>query len=371
MKIAGIVAEYNPFHAGHAWHIRETRRLLREESSVVAVMSGNWVQRGDCAVLDKWTRTKAALEGGADLVLELPTVWAVSSAEYFARGAVGLLNATGVVDTLSFGSESGRLEDLIRVARTLDGDDFRSALSSELGRGLPFAQARQNAALRLLGPSAKLLRGANDSLAVEYLRAAGGALSPIAIPRQGAGHDGGDHPMYPSASCLREKIRSGALPAENPASLSFCERAVLARLRTTSDWSVLPDSGQAEGLPRRLARAAAAASSLEEFYTLAKTRRYAHARIRRLALWAYLGLRASDRPEAPPYLRVLGFSTRGRDILRRMKKRASLPVITKPAHGRGIPLLELEARCTDLYGLCRETVLPGGLEWTTGPVILP
>ena len=373
MKTIGIIAEYNPFHAGHAFHIRETRRLVQGESAVVAVMSGNWVQRGDCAVLDKWSRTRAALAGGADLVLELPTVWAISSAERFARGAVELLKATGVVDILSFGSESGRLEDLSCIARTLEGEPYRNNLRSELDRGLPFALARQNAALSVLGPRAELLRRANDSLAVEYLRAAGESLSPIAIPRLCADHDGGDHPAYPSASFLRENIRSGALSAENPASLSNCERAVLARLRTMGleDWSALPDSGRAEGLPQRLTGAAAAASSLEEFYTLVKTKRYAHARIRRLALWAFLGLKESDRPDSPPYLRVLGFHARGRDILREMKQKASLPIITKPAHGRDLPLLELEARCTDLYGLCCKTVLPGRLEWTTGAVILP
>ena len=298
MKTVGIVAEYNPFHAGHARHIRETRRLFQEETAVVAVMSGNWVQRGECAIFDKWTRARAALEGGVDLVLELPTLWAVSSAEGFARGAVGLLRAAGVVDALSFGSESGRLEDLCQAAQALDSPPCRAALRAELDRGLPFAQARQNALTSVLGGRADLHREANDSLAVEYLRAAEGTLSPIAVLRQGAGHDGGDHPVYPSASFLREKIWAGELPAENPASLRLCERAVLARLRTMEpeDWSALPDSGGAEGLPQRLMSAARAASSLEEFYALAKTKRYAHARIRRLALWAFLG----RRPHLPP-----------------------------------------------------------------------
>ena len=371
MKTVGIVAEYNPFHAGHARHIRETRRLFQEETAVVAVMSGNWVQRGECAIFDKWTRARAALEGGVDLVLELPTLWAVSSAEGFARGAVGLLRAAGVVDALSFGSESGRLEDLCQAAQALDSPPCRAALRAELDRGLPFAQARQNALTSVLGGRADLHREANDSLAVEYLRAAEGTLSPIAVLRQGAGHDGGDHPVYPSASFLREKIWAGELPAENPASLRLCERAVLARLRTMEpeDWSALPDSGGAEGLPQRLMSAARAASSLEEFYALAKTKRYAHARIRRLALWDFLGLRACDRPAAPTYLRVLSANGRGRQVLKEMKDRASLPILTKPAHGRG--LLELEARCTDLYGLCRRTVPPCGLEWTASPVILP
>ena len=377
MRCAGIAAEYNPFHRGHAYQVAQTRAALGADAAVVAVMSGHWVQRGDCAVFDKWTRARTALEGGVDLVLELPTVWAVSSAEHFAQGAVGLLKAAGVVDTLSFGSESGLLEDLCQVARVLEGEPYRTALREELDRGTGFAQARQNAALRVLGKRARLLQGANDCLAVEYLRAAGGDLSAMAVLRRGAGHDGGDHPAYPSASFLREQLRTGKLPADNPAALAHCERAALARLRTmtTADWSALPDSGEAEGLPFRLARAAAGAASLEEFYALAKTKRYAHARVRRLALWALLDLRAQDRPAAPPYLRVLGFNSRGRDLLREMKVRASLPVLTKAAHVRALSgeaqaLFALESRCTDLYGLCFPRPLPCGLEWTTGPVVL-
>ena len=165
---------------------------------------------------------------------------------------------------------------------------------------------------------------------------------------------------------------SGALEAANPASLAYCGRAVLARLRgmTVRDWTALPDSGGGEGLPQRLVRAAAEAVSLDQFYALAKTRRYAHARIRRLALWAFLGLTEADRPGSPPCLRVLGANERGRALLREMKARARLPIVTKPAHGKGIPLLELEARCTDLYQLCREVPGPCGLEWTANPVML-
>ncbi len=377
MQVIGIVAEYNPFHAGHAWHIAQSREALGGEASAVAVMSGNWVQRGECAIFDKWTRARAALEGGADLVLELPTPWAASSAERFARGAVGVLKAAGVVDVLSFGSESGRLEDLREVARVLDGAEYREALREELDRGVHFAQARQDAALRVLGARAEVLRGANDSLAVEYLRAAGTDLSALAIPRRGAGHDGGDHPEFPSASLLREKIWAGELPADDPANLRNCERAMLARLRvmSTEDWAALPDSGAAEGLPARLERAGRTCTSLAEFYELAKTRRYTLSRLRRLALWAFLGLTAADAPGAPPYLRVLGFNGRGRALLREMKTRAALPILTKPAHaraldGEGRRLFELESRCTDLYGLCREKIPAAGREWTTGPVVL-
>lgn len=394
MKAAGIVAEYNPFHTGHAWHIAETRRILGADKPVVCVMSGSWVQRGECALTDKWTRAALALRGGADLVLELPLPWAVSSAEGFARGAVAALKATGVVDTLSFGSESGELDALKRLAGVLESQEYRDALRSELDKGKPFALARQKAALRCGGKEALVLEGANDSLGVEYLRAAGDALAPVAVLRQGNSHD--SHcptEEFASASYLRRELRAGRgeklsqwlaegeleiLQKADIARMENIERAMLARLRQMGeeDFAALPDSGEAEGLPARLVKAAGKAVSLEEFYALAKTRRYAHARIRRLALWAFLGLTAADRPpEGPSYLRVLGMNGRGKGLLREMKERATLPVLVKPAHIRQLEegarwLFALECRGTDLFGLCMDEARPCSLDHTTSPVIL-
>jgi len=388
MNAVGIVAEYNPFHTGHRYHIAETRRLLGEDRPVICVMSGHWVQRGECAIADKWNRAAMALQGGADLVLEQPLPWAISSAEGFARGAVECLKATGVVGTISFGSESGRLGELCRIAEGIQSEGFKDALWSELDKGISFAEARQRAAAAVIGKGAKLLQGPNDSLGVEYIRAAGKDLAFAAIKRQGVSHDsncaGVDHA---SASYLRQILRHGNREEASAwlgnfsaeiASMEPIERAMLARLRQMGekDFAALPDSGAAEGFPARLVRAAGKARSLEEFYTLAKTRRYAHARIRRLALWAFLGLTAADRPASgPAYLRVLGMNERGKDLLREMKKRASLPLLTKPAHirtlsGEAQTLFALESRGTDLFGLCFEKTRPCGMEYTTGPVIL-
>lgn len=373
MDVVGVVAEYNPFHAGHAFHIAETRRRLGD-CAAVAVMSGNFVQRGDCAVLDKWTRARAALEGGVDLVLELPTVWAVSSAEGFAQGAVGILEAAGVVTHLSFGSECGDVDALRRVAACLDSEEYRAGLRRFLDGGMPFAACRQGAVEELLGPElASLLALPNNNLGIEYIRALDArksSIRPTAVLRAGAGHDSGDHPDYPSASFVRGQILSGALPADNPASLRYGGRGALAVLRAMGegDFAALPDCG--EGLSHRLYRAVRRGRTLEEVYDLAKTRRYAHSRIRRAVLWGALGLRESDRPAHPPYLRVLGVTGRGREVLREMKDRAALPIVTKPAHGRGMPLLELEARCTDFYELCRREPGPCGAEWTHSPVMV-
>ena len=418
MKTAGIVAEYNPFHTGHAHQIARTRALLGGEAAIVCVMSGNWVQQADCAIADKWTRARLALLGGVDLVLELPTPWATASAETFARGAVELLEATGVVDALSFGSECGDVAALKRAAACLDTEEYRAALKPLLDRGEPFAVCRQQAVEQLLGPeTGGLLRRPNNNLGVEYLRALralGSAITPLTVLREGAGHgeraamaspSAGEaerraafwdaNPFLSATSIRRslleegdwdlmarylppggaEALRGGmiALPA-----LSAAQTAFLARLRTMTeaDWAALPDSGAAEGLPARLVRAGSQARSVDEFLDLAKTKRYTRARLRRLALWAWLGLTAADLPTHPPYLRVLGASAAGQSRLRAMKKRAALPILTKPAHVRGLGedcrrLFQLECRCTDLYGLLQPSPAPGGLEWTTSPVLLP
>lgn len=386
MNAAGIVAEYNPFHTGHAYHIAQTRRLLGGDAGVVAVMSGNWVQRGECAVTDKWTRARMALAGGVDLVLELPCVWAAASAEGFAKGAMAILAATGIVDVLSFGSECGQAAPLLELARCLNGPDFSRVLRRELGPKKSFAQCRRQAAAKLLGEeSAALLDSPNNNLGVEYLRFLPEGMEAVSILRRGAGHDSETAGEFASASLLRQRLRAGELASVSPflllpwngeaADMRWCERALIARLRsmTREEAELLPDSG--DGLAARLLAAARQTANLEELYALTKTRTYAHARVRRLALHAYLGLREQDRPDAPPYLRVLGFSGRGQALLREMKTRASLPVLTKPAHARELGgeaarLFELEARCTDLFGLCLEQVPKPGRDWTTNPVKL-
>ncbi|MCI8303111.1 MAG: nucleotidyltransferase family protein [Lawsonibacter sp.] len=392
MKTIGIVAEYNPFHLGHAWHIAESRRLVQDETAIVAVMSGNWVQRGECAIADKWARARMALSGGVDLVLELPTVWAVSSAEGFARGAVEILAASGVVDVLSFGSECGDAAPLKELARCLNSPDFSCALRRELVPQRSFPQCRRQAVQRLLGPeAAALLDSPNNSLGVEYLRFLPPGMEAVTVPRRGAGHDSGlEQDGFPSASLLRQRLRAGnmtsfspfqSLPWKGePADMKWLERALIARLRsmTLEEAEALPDSG--DGLAARLLYAARQTANLEELYALTKTRTYTHARVRRLALCALLGLRNQDRPPAPPYLRVLGFNGRGQALLREMRQRAALPFFVKAAHihdktfhrfsAEAQSLFAMEDRFTDLFSLCFPASRPSGLEWTAGPVII-
>ena len=411
MQVIGIVAEYNPFHTGHAYQIHESRRLVGADSAVVAVMSGNWVQQADCAIADKWLRTRLALMGGVDLVLELPTVWATSSAEGFARGAIALLEASGVVDSLSFGSECGCAESLTPIADCLSSPLCQENIKALAETGLPFAQCRQQAVEAILGTeAASPLSHPNNNLGIEYIRALNAlhsSIRPMTILRRGAQHNGlsfdwegegsapsGAMPRFVSATQLRMDLMEGRWDRAEPylgcesrgllegntvglPGLSRVERAILAKFRTMTaeDWARLPDSGQGEGLPQRLERAGRTCSNLQEFFSIVKVKRFTHARLRRLVLRAYLGITQGEIPDKPSYLRVLGMNQRGRELLRDMKRRAALPILTKPAHARslssaGREQFELESRYTDLYDLCFETVPAPGREWRTGPVVM-
>lgn len=372
MKAVGIVAEYNPFHGGHQYQIRKIREICGADTPIVAVMSGDFVQRGEAASYDKFTRAEGAVRGGVSLVLELPLPWSLSSAEGFARGGVGLLGATGVIDTLSFGSESGDLAALEKTAAALDTPEFSEQLKEMLTGGTPFAAARARAAHAVLGNAAAVLDTPNDLLAVEYLRAAaklGYTFNYIPIRREGSVHDGAG-----SASELRALLRAGEslaghIPEEvwevfrraDEAGRGFVSpenlrTAYLSRLRekTPEDFATVPDA--AEGLHFRLYEAARRGTSPEEIADLSKSKRYAHARLRRLVMCAVLGVRAGDAAGVPPYIRPLAFDARGAALLREMKTCAALPVVVKSARVRDENetvrrVFDLGSRAHDLYVL--------------------
>lgn len=397
MTAAGIITEYNPLHMGHVHLMAEARRLLGPETGILCVMSGNYVQRGDFAIADKAARAAAAVQSGADLVLELPVPWALSSAEGFAAGAVEILKAAGAVTHLVFGSEGGDAGSLVRCAEALCSQDFSPRLREELKQGDSFPAARQRALEALLSKEdAAALARPNDTLGVEYCKALrGSGIRPVAVPRRGAGHDsktatGG----FASASAVRALLQRGeeetalslcapamaeAYRAERaagraPASPALCERALLARLRflEEEDWAAL-DQGN-EGLYRRFARAARAAGSLAELLEAVKTKRYPLARLRRMVFRAYLGLPPAP-PEGPAYLRVLAANERGTALLAGMQKTAALPVLTKPAAVRRLGeearrLFDLEARADRLYALACPDPAAVPDERRRGPVIV-
>ena len=398
MPTAGIICEYNPFHRGHAWQLAEVRARLGAETPVVCAMSGSFVQRGELAVMRAQARAEAAVRGGADLVLELPLPWAVSSAEGFAAGGVAVLSATGVVDTLAFGSECGDTETLQAVAAALGSEPFSSRLRLTLQTGVSYAAAREAAVRELLGDKAAVLAQPNDILGVEYCRAIarqGAALEPLALPRRGVGHDGGAAEGFASASHIRELLINGGSADEflTPESAALCareraagrapvtmanaERAVLSRLRAMREEDFAPYDTGGEGLYHRFYAAVQRETTVEGILAAAKSKRYAYARLRRMLLSAFLGVTPEDMPEHIPYLRVLACNARGRDLLRRMKKTASAPILTRSADVRRLGaeaqrLFALTARTEDQYVLAYPSLAAAkpGSAWTTDPVIL-
>ena len=382
MAVAGIIAEYHPFHRGHAWQIEQVRSRLGEDTAVVVAMSGNFVQRGEFAVFSKHARAEMALHGGADLVLELCAPWSSATAERFAQGGVALLAATGVVTHLAFGCESGEIAPLLKTAEGLEDARFSELLRQYLAGGMSFAAARQAALEELAGESAQCLAAPNNALAVEYIRALQALdvpIEPLALPRIGAAHDSEELGQFSSASAIRKVLlESGdwqSLVSEEtavimrrelevrraPVTMKNCERAVLAHLRRMSEDDFLPYDGGGEGLHRRFYTAVRGACSIDQILETAKTKRYPMARLRRMLLHSYLGVLPAAQGETPPYLRVLGANDRGRALLKQMKKTASLPVITKPAQVRQLDerardCFLREAACTDLYALAMPDV---------------
>ena len=380
MNVAGIIVEYNPLHEGHVHLLRETRRLLGADTAILCCMSGDFVQRGDFALLRRSARAKAAVESGADLVVELGLPWATASAEDFARGGVETLLASGLLTHLAFGSECGDSKALLRVAAALEDEDFSRLLRRELEAGDSFPAARQRALAKSLPGDAALLESPNNTLGVEYCKAllrVGADVEVLTIPRLGAAHDAPEASGgTASASAIRALLKAGerdkALPLMAPAMkaaylkeeqagrapvfLETSERAILAKLRSMGeeDFAAL-DLGK-EGLYHRLYRASRTAPTLEALLFAAKTRRYAYVRLRRMVLWAYLGLAPGELPQSPAYLRPLAANERGRALLSRMRKEAQLPILTKPAAvGRLGPEAQrqfaLESAAADLYSL--------------------
>ena len=400
MSVIGIVGEYNPFHFGHKYHIEQSIRTLGTACPVVCVMSGDFVQRGEAAVYSKFARAEAAVKSGVDLVLELPVPWSLSSAEGFARGAVGLLGALGVVTHLSFGSECGETEPLCRVAELLLDPTFMGDVRRELDNdeGISFAAARQRAALKRIGAEAELLSAPNNILAVEYIKsiyALGLDMAPMTVERVGAGHDGVSAGGPKSAAELRRALAAGssltgAIPEKayeiyrreerlgrGPVLPERLETAMLSRLRMLLDsaFAALPDAG--EGLCNRLAAAVRSESSIDAVLAASKSKRYALSRIRRMTVCAALGIKSGDAEGLPPYARVLAANERGCALLRDIGERTSLPVITKPA---AVKQLEPEARriftlgsaAHDLYvlGYSSKEERKGSEDWRTSPKIV-
>lgn len=372
MKVAGIIAEYNPFHNGHAYLAERARNA--GFTHVVAVMSGNFVQRGEPALMHHTERTRAALECGVDLVIQLPGVYAVSSAQNFARAGVEILNGIGCVDSLIFGSECGDTQKIVEAAKAVYGEEIKKYLSKELDKGISFAAARENALRKISPESADIIQSPNNILGVEYaaaLERINSNIKPLTFERVGAAHDSDEvQSNVASASLIREKIRrgegiDGLVPqkaaeiykSSNFSDFNKIENAILYKMRisTAAEIACAPDVS--EGIENRIAVAAKSASSLDELYSIAKTKRYSHARIRRIVMNHFLTVTAEDLKISVPYIRVMGFNSKGAEVLRFAKESASLPVIAKAADIASLGsdaqrIFSLECTAGDIYALC-------------------
>ena len=397
MDVIGVVGEFNPFHLGHYHHFEESRGQLGLDAPVVCVMSGDFVQRGSPAAFDKHARAAAAAKCGADLVIELPLPWCVSSAERFARGGVELLNALGFVTHLSFGSEAGALAPLTALALAASEQENIDRIKTRMTDGMSFAAAREMVLHDVLGEEAKLLEKPNNVLAVEYLKAlfaCRSSMIPMTTHRTGAQHDG-ITTLGPtrSASQLRSMMEAGedisAYVPENarsmprqcmaegrgPVTMESLELPMLSRLRlrTAEDFSALPDA--TEGLDNRLYRAVRSEAGVDAILSAVKTKRYPLARLRRMLLCAALGVTAELGGDCPPYARLLASTERGRALLKNVPD--ALPVITKPAaakelSGEARRVFELTADARDFYVLGYEASQERrcGSDWRTSPATL-
>lgn len=361
MKIAGIICEYNPLHRGHVKQFETVRKQLGEDTAIVCLMSGNFVQRGAPAIIDKSDRAKAAVLCGADLVLELPGTYALSSAEGFAAGGVHILK--DFCDYLCFGAETADREAIMQAASALLSNAFPPLLRTALDSGKSFPAARQ-AALEAMGLDASILSMPNNILAVEYCKAilsSGCAMKPLPIHRGGDYHDAVADHENPSATAVRNLMAGGCdwssfvpdaahgIFESAPLHSIFAgERAILGKLRTMTDaeFEALPYGS--EGLWRKFMHACRSEATLEDIIAATKSKRYTRTRLDRMVMCAFLGISLEDLLSPVPYTRVLAFNDRGRHVLKTARRTGTFlnaGEIDLTAYG------EKERRTGDLYGL--------------------
>jgi len=404
MKVLGIVAEYNPFHNGHLYHLQESKKLINADCSV-CVMSGNFTQRGDVALIDKWSRAEMALRNGVDLVIELPVVYSISSAENFAYGSMNILDKLGIVDCVSFGSETGELRILDSIADILCNEpkEYVSLLNHELAKGISYPKAREKALLMYLNDIRKyanVLSSPNNILGIEYLKALRklkSNLHTITIQRKNVEYNSThiskgfasatairkllDKPSDLSKvvpeetfSILEDKIKRGQIVK----GLVTFEKEILYKLRCMSveDIANLPDVS--EGLEHAIKNAANSCNNIMDLISLVKSKRYTQTRIQRILLYALLDITKQDMANSQkgvPYIRVLGMTENGKRLLSEIVAKKKLNVITSPkkfmdkCNNKVVKsLFAKDIFATNIYTLGYEYESMSNLDYTT-PVI--
>lgn len=369
MKICAIIAEYNPLHNGHLYHINSVKKI---SDAIVIIMSGHIMQRGSLSMYDKWSRTQAALNCGADLVIELPAAFSCSSAEKFAHSAIYLIKELKYINMLNFGSESGNIEQLSYLAHICQKIDKTQTIKKYLKKGYNYPKARQLA----IGSHADLLSFPNNTLGIEYIKACLNLNCKISITTTKR-LPNNESVNLVSSSYIRKHIdKLNKYVPEKIVSLyqspSICPPDLLfykLRNMTIEDFYKLPDV--TEGLEHRLYRASKNTTNLNDFFELVKTKRYTMSRLRRIAYYALLNMQKSALPKHPQYARVLGFNQTGQEILSQLKKVTNILVTSNfKSIAKNFPYSSnLDSKATDLFTFCQKNKKSCGLDYIKKPII--
>ncbi len=382
MSVFALICEYNPFHNGHKYLIEQVKK---EGDALIAVMSGSFVQRGDIAVADKFSRAETAIRNGADIVIELPAIYACANAETFAKSGVGIISSLGIVEKLCFGAENDNISLLKQAAEAFDDKAFKTELKRIMDSGGNYPNAVQQAIGMVCSPAvASVIDKPNNILAIEYIKALSDKdIEPIAVKRIGTAHDSKIiTEKYTSASNIREMINNGTdysafVPdynIDNPADIKNLERAILYKMRTMSKDEIkkLPDI--TEGLENRIYDAVRTSDSIDKLFESVKTKRYTMARIRRIVISALLGINAEIQKEKPRYIRVLAFNEKGVELMSEIKGKCPLPLITnvadgyKELSGAAKKVFDIDILASDIYNLATENVGACGVDFTKGVI---
>lgn len=358
MVTVAVISEYNPFHLGHKYHIDKIREEFGDDTQIIAIMSGNYTQRGEIAFADKNLRAKLAVLSGVNLVLELPFPYSISSAEFFASAGVHIANSLGCVDYLSFGSELGDIEALTKIAKKLSSQKYKAELKQKIAdnknskTGYPeLCEATYNS---LYNEALGNIFTPNNILALEYIKALNSSKSrikPHTVKRCGSGYNESEiaKNTFPSAMAIREKMVKGDISAldflpniaknellsvlgkDFPTSAEKLDSAIISTFRLNSPTEKRDIHDAAGGLYNRLHSASFEADSIQSLTALCETKKYTTARIKRAIWYSYIGVTSSDVKSKPEYTQLLALDGTGRRVLKTIKKCGTIPIITKPS----------------------------------------
>jgi predicted nucleotidyltransferase len=428
MKVLGIITEYNPFHQGHRLHIEKSLEASQADACI-CIMSGAFLQRGEPAIVNQWARTEVALNFGVDLVIQLPVSYSVRSAEYFAFGAIRLLEATKIVDFICFGSELGEIEPLKQIAKIIANEptEVSKKIKASLSTGLSYPQARSQALVEYIKANQdefkkssekyiQILNNPNNILGIEYIKAliqSESSITPLTIKREGEGYHSQEIRKLASASAIRKNLQENynqnkklideklkqVLPDKSCAVLEnefnqqkgpiFYENfsnSILTLLRRITHHDLKNFEDIIGGLENRIKDASIESSSLKELINLINTKCFTQTRIQRILTQILLNLDQTtldrfDRGGGPQYLRVLGFNHKGRELLKLIKENSTLPLITKVAnHYRSNQktnsllqeMLSLDIKANNIYSLAypNHNLRRGNIDFRKHPIII-